>query len=258
MKINQTKLGAVIIEGHVQGLSNVRSLGEKGIPVIVVDKVNCIARYSKYCKKYFKCPDFASDEFSSFLIELCKKEELDGWVLIPSNDHAVKSISENKNKLKKYYKIITDDYSIISKIYNKKELLQIAEKVNVPIPKTFYPGEKSINEFSLKFPVIIKGIEGLTFYKTFNTKVMIAENITELTNKLSLIEARMSIKKVFIQEIIEKQENSFVCSFTAFAVNGEIKTFWTGEKIREHPATFGTATFARSIPKNETYELSKV
>ena len=32
-----TKKGAVIIEGHVQGLSNTRSLGEAGIPVIVAN-----------------------------------------------------------------------------------------------------------------------------------------------------------------------------------------------------------------------------
>ena len=40
--------GVIVIEGHVQGLSNTRSLGEKGIPVYVVDKDNCIARYSRY------------------------------------------------------------------------------------------------------------------------------------------------------------------------------------------------------------------
>ena len=68
--------GAIIIEGHVQGLSNTRSLGEIGIPVIVVDKVNCIARYSKYCTKFFICPDFITDEFAEFLIDLAIKENL--------------------------------------------------------------------------------------------------------------------------------------------------------------------------------------
>ena len=64
--------GVIIIEGHVQGLSNVRSIGEMGVPVIVVDRNNCIARYSKYCKAFFKCPPFNSDEFAVFLINLAK------------------------------------------------------------------------------------------------------------------------------------------------------------------------------------------
>jgi D-aspartate ligase len=79
--------GAIIIEGHVQGLSNTRSLGEAGIPVFVVDKVNCLARYSRYCRKFFRCPDFIEDAFADFLIDLAEKENLKDWVLIPSNDH---------------------------------------------------------------------------------------------------------------------------------------------------------------------------
>jgi len=255
MKIK--KPGAVVIEGHVQGLSNVRSLGEKGIPVIVIDKTNCIARYSKYCKGFFKCPDFNSDEFTPFLIDLCKKENLQDWVLIPSNDHAVKNISQNKTELEKYYKIITDDYSIISKIYNKKELLNLAEGVNVPIPKTYYPADSSLVDFYLSFPVIVKGIEGLTFYKTLGKKVFVTENKEELIGALKKIEMKIPLNNVFIQEIIRREENSYVCSFTSFSVNGEIKSFWIGEKVREHPSEFGTATFTRSIPVNETLELSK-
>ena len=57
------KPGAIIIEGHVQGLSNTRALGEAGIPVIVIDTHNCIARHSRYCKAFYKCPDYLSDEF---------------------------------------------------------------------------------------------------------------------------------------------------------------------------------------------------
>ncbi len=63
-KIRNTITGAVIIEGHVQGLSNARSLGEAGIPVIVVDRNNCIARYSRYCKMFYSSPDFDTDDFA--------------------------------------------------------------------------------------------------------------------------------------------------------------------------------------------------
>ena len=72
--------GAVVLEGHVQGLANVRALGELHIPVIVLDKNNCIARYSKYCKKFFKCPGYTTVEFIDFLIDLGIKEKLNGWV----------------------------------------------------------------------------------------------------------------------------------------------------------------------------------
>ncbi|MEZ5084599.1 MAG: hypothetical protein R2750_14335 [Bacteroidales bacterium] len=70
----ENKTGAIIIEGHVQGLSNTRALGSMGIPIYVVDINTCIARYSKYCKKFFICPAFKSDDFAEFLIDLAKKK----------------------------------------------------------------------------------------------------------------------------------------------------------------------------------------
>ena len=130
--------GAIIIEGHVQGLSNTRALGEAGIPVYVIDKNICLARFSKYCKKFFICPDFISEEFVPFLIELAIKENLSGWALIPSNDHAVYSISKNKSELERYFKIITPEIGVVEKIYDKSALLTIAEKLNIPYPKTQY------------------------------------------------------------------------------------------------------------------------
>ena len=40
-------------------------------------------------------------------------------------------------------------------------------------------------------------------------------------------------------------------------MNGTIKTFWMGEKLREHPIRFGTATLAESIYEPELIEISQ-
>lgn len=249
--------GAIIIEGHVQGLSNVRSLGEKGIPCIVVDKSNCIARYSKYCNAFFRCPEFNSDEFVKFLVQLCEKENLHDWVLIPSNDHAVRSIAASKNLLEQYYKIVTDDISKIEKIYNKKNLLSIAEAIGVPFPATYYPQSTNLLDFDLKFPVLVKGIEGLTFVRTMHRKAFVCRNAEDLKTTLMKVEEKLALNKVFIQEIIERANNSFVCSCTAFAEKGTLKAFWIGDKVREHPIRFGTATYSVSIPANGTLDHTK-
>ena len=62
------KKGAIIIEGHVQGLANTRALGEVGIPVIVVDARPCVASASKFCTDFFISPPFLEDAFADFLI----------------------------------------------------------------------------------------------------------------------------------------------------------------------------------------------
>jgi predicted ATP-grasp superfamily ATP-dependent carboligase len=86
------KPGVVVIEGHVQGLANTRLLGQVGIPVIVIDKDDCIAQYSKYCKAFDKCPDYLNEEFIDFLIRLNKAFNLQNWIIIPLQKNLFPSI----------------------------------------------------------------------------------------------------------------------------------------------------------------------
>jgi D-aspartate ligase len=249
--------GAIIIEGHVQGLSNTRSLGEAGIPVYVVDKTNCIARYSKYCRKFFKSPDFIKDEFADFLIDLAKREKIKDWVLIPSNDHAVYTISKHKSRLEEHYKVITPGLEIIENIYDKLKLLDIAEACGVPVPVTqnFKTREETLRK-DLKFPVITKGRNGLSFYRHIRKKALLAEDESTLRAQLHLIDDKYAVQKSFTQELIPFDGTNKTISFTAFCVDGDIKSHWAGIKLREHPLRFGTATFAQSISCDDCYRQS--
>lgn len=249
-------IGAIVIEGHVQGLSNTRALGEADIPVVVIDKNNCLARYSRYCKKFFYCPNYIDPQFIDFLIELAKTEKLQGWALVPSNDHAVISISKNRALLDKYYKIITPGVEIIEKIYDKSKLLNVAQKINLPIPKTYYLTNTSIFPSDISFPILTKGRLGLSFYKATGRKVFLSKSLEELKDHLVEIEKSFPITDTFTQELILYDGTNKTISFTAFCIDGEVKAHWIGEKVREHPIQFGTATFARSIACDELVEPS--
>lgn len=248
--------GAVIIEGHVQGLANTRALGEAGIPVVVVDRDTCVASKSKYCKAFYKSPGFLDDTFVDFLINLAENEGLMGWVLLPSNDHAVITLSKNRKRLSKFFKVITPDEKIIQNIYNKQRLLEIAGSLGVPVPKTVYPQHPDTDFGTLRLPVIIKGKQGLTFYKTFGKKVFVANTYEELKIILQDIETDYDLNKVFVQELIPLTRKNKTVSFTAFVNQGEIKTHWTGVKLREHPVKFGTATYCESIVNESCYQYS--
>lgn len=245
--MKQNKKGAIIIEGHVQGLANTRSLGSKGIPVYVIDSGNCVARYSKYCKKFFKCPEYNSDELAGFLIDLAKSENIKDWVLIPSNDHAVFTIAKHKVNLVKYYKIITEDLETVKKIYDKSELLEIADSIGLPIPKTCSYDKVQPNAINLQFPILTRGKEGKSFYHATGKKAFKANNHQELYEQLVFIENKVGLAKSMSQELIPYDGSNKTISFTAFCEKGYIKTYWMGVKLREHPIDFGTATFTESV-----------
>jgi len=251
------KPGAIVIEGHVQGLSNTRSLGEAGIPVIVVDTRPCVAQHSKYCTGYFKCPDYGSDSFADFLIDLAKAERVKDWVLIPSNDHAVKTISKYKHELKKFYKVITPDWEVIQYIYDKARLIDIAKSVDVPVPETIlFETMEDVIGSELSYPVLTKGKNGLSFYKSTGQKAFLSKNRGEFIANLKEIGVSVSLADTFTQELIPLNGENKTISYTAFSIDGKIKTHWAGVKLREHPLQFGTATYAKSIYVEECYRQS--
>ncbi len=248
MSLSREKKGAIIIEGHVQGLANTRALGKEGVPVIVVDRGSCVASSSKYCRAFYQCPDYKSDEFVDFLIKLGAEKNLKGWILLPSNDHAVYSISKHLNRILSIFKTTIPDLTTINNIYNKANLLAIASKVEVPIPQTFYFTEISeVKESSLKYPVLTKGKQGLDFYKTLGKKALLSDNKSELQLQLKTIGEVFPLENTFTQELIPFDGTNKTISLAAFCINGEIKSYWMGAKLREHPLQFGTATFTESI-----------
>lgn len=250
--MNNKLPGVIIIEGHVQGLSNVRSLGEAGIPVYVVDKTDCIARYSKFCNKFFKCADFIEDSFADFLLELAQKEDIRGWLLMPSNDHAVHTISRNLIRLEVVFKVITPDQSVFIRIYNKQKLLEAAKIGGVTYPISWFPvslDEEIPNQ--IKFPVMVKGKFGLNFYKTTGKKAFLINDVVGLRDQLFSLSQMLSVNKLFVQEVVPFTGKNKTLSFCAFCDKGKIKSYWMGLKLREHPIEFGTATFSESVHVSE-------
>ena len=246
MKFKSDLKGVVVIEGHVQGLANTRALGKAGIPVIVVSEHNCLAQYSRYCKKFFICPEYLSGEFTDFLINLARSEKIYGWVLLPSNDHAVYNISGNRDKLSEYYKITSPQQELFEIIYNKELLIKLCQSIGIPVPLTWFPASPDeIRLSELKFPVLIKGKNGLTFYKGTGKKVFLLNDSEDLHETVNTIIRKTPFSNLFFQNLLPLQNNKPV-SFTAFSIQGEIKSYWMGVKIREHPLNFGTATYSRS------------
>ena len=238
--------GALVIEGHVQGLSNTRSLGELGVPVYVLDVNPCLAQFSRYCKRFFRCPSFSSVEFVDFLVKLAVEENLKGWLIMASNDHIVEQLSRNRDRLKSYYHFLAPGSEVLERIIDKSLLMQEAERCSVHIPGTYRLRGSHLPE-NMSFPILVKGCKGLSFYKATHMKAIQVNDREELQRTITHLSQCMDSSDYMIQELIESDKHDHIVSFTCFAVDGEIKTYWMGEKLREHPIKYGTATFARSM-----------
>lgn len=247
--------GVIVLGGFIQALALVRSLAELHIPVYIAEENNCIAQYSRFCTKFLRSPKAESPELAEFLIDVAKKYGLKGWLLLPTDDHLVENLSKSKAPLQEYYRMFVPSQDDLYRIINKKKLLEIAEQCGTNIPETCYVDSmERAKEF--RFPLLVKGNYGRSFYQAMHTKAFKVDSFSELQTVVDSLAGSVDAADVMIQELIPSRRNDHVVSCTCFAEEGDIKSYWMGQKLRERPIENGTATFAESILVKEILEQS--
>ena len=244
--MRESKNGVIVLGGFIQGLALVRSLAELNIPIYVAEDKKCLAGYSRYCNKLIKCPEAESHDYASFLIGLAKQEGLKDWLLIPTDDHQVEALSKNAEILGEFYRFLVPPQEKLQQIINKKSLLEVAENVGTNIPRTCYYNNLEIAK-EFRYPLLIKGNYGRSFFQVMHKKAFKVISYEELNEVMNYVSEKIPLADVMVQELIPTRADDHVISFTCFAEDGKIKSYWMGEKLRERPIENGTATFAQSV-----------
>jgi predicted ATP-grasp superfamily ATP-dependent carboligase len=255
--------GAIVLGGHAQGLGLVRSLGRHGVPVYLVDDTLAnIARFSKYCTRFFFLSEMKQEPaLLDFLTTLSKEEGLQEWVVFPSHDATVEILSKNKDQLCEFLRISTPRWATTEYAHNKILTYRLANKLGIPIPKTYFP--KNVEELrevgsQVDFPVIIKPAVMYKFYERLKTKALKAKNIEELEQLYVERCFPIDPTELMVQEIIPGSPNNLY-SCGCFYKHKAMKASLVGQRCRQIPMDFGTATtFAQSVDVPELVDYSNM
>ncbi len=253
------KIGAVVTGGDFQGLGVLRTLARKNIPIILLDSDHNIGRYSRYKKTFFKAPRPSDEEdYVHFLIELAKNERISGWVIFANSDEVVYILSKYKDRLKEFYKIPIPNWAVTRKIYIKKETYQIAEKHEIPIPKTYYPRDlEELLTLDIRFPAVIKPSIRDHFYSRIKIKAFRINNREELVRTYRWVCSVIDPSEVLVQDFIPGGPN-YLYSFCPFFKGGKVVTSIMARRARQHPMDFGHAsTFAELVQVPELREIGE-
>jgi len=121
---------ALVFNCHYNGLSVIRELGWRDVPVYALDTCRSVGTASRYAR-YWPCPDPLCDEdtFIRFLIE--KKGEFDQKpVLFPTNDHWATAIARHKQELEQWYLPCVADGPVVDLLISKDRFYQWAVTCN--------------------------------------------------------------------------------------------------------------------------------
>jgi predicted ATP-grasp superfamily ATP-dependent carboligase len=196
--------GVIVTGGDFQAIGVLRTLGRKGIPLILLDSEYCIGRYSRFKKRFFKSPPPSEKEsYLNFLVELAEKEDIKGWIIIPNSDETVYILSKNKDILEKYYRVPTPSWEVIKNLHIKKNTYQVAAKNGIPTPKTYYPENlDELLDLNLPFPFVLKPSIRDNFYSKVKIKAFLVNNKDELIKAYQKLCSVIHHSEVLVQEFI--------------------------------------------------------
>lgn len=237
------KAGAVVTGGDFQGLGLMRTLARKDIPVFLLDDCHCIGKYSRFKKKFARCPKPSEEEsFVGFLVELAEREKLHGWVLFPNSDEAVYVLSKNKDLLEKYYRVTTPGWEVIRNVYVKKETYQLAEKNGIPIPRTYFPRDlNDLIEMNVHYPVVIKPSIRDHYFSKVKVKAYLVNSGLELIKTYRKVSSVIDPSEILVQEFIPGGPRHLY-SFCPFFKDRKVVLGVMARRLRQHPMDFGHAT----------------
>lgn len=256
---------AVVTYMSYAGLGIVRSLGRKGIPVYAVDSdPNKVGMQSKYCIPLV-CPDIneSEEKYVQFFIDLGKSFDQKA-VLYPTGDKMVLVFSKHRKDLAPYYHCLMPDDNLVNFLVSKNGLDEIAQKHNIPAPRTAFPENvtdiENLSE-DLQYPVIIKpslspNWQTPEIYSIIgnNTKAVDVHSKKELLHYYKRIAAVN--KGMIIQEYIPGNDDQlyYVCLYCD--KNAEPIAGFAGQKIRLYPVHFGSASYVKSIYDKKLIDMS--
>jgi D-aspartate ligase len=251
--------GAVVIGGDYQGLGIARSLGRHGIPVCIVDDESSIARFSRHTTLNIRVPDLRDEQSAlSSLLQVGRELDLKGWVLFPTRDELVATLSRHRDALAEIYRVPTSNWETIKWIWDKRNTYKLAEELKIPCPKTWYAlSVDDVEPIDGPFPLALKPAIKEHFFYATQAKAWRANSKEELRDMYVKASAVAGNGEILIQDIIPG-DGSHQFAYCAFFKNGEAVSKMVVRRRRQHPHDFGrSSTYVESIDMPALESLSE-
>ena len=243
-----------ITDGHWRkSLAAVRALGRRGVRVTAGEST-CLATaaFSRYCHRAVVYPSAHNrpSEFVNYLFEELSHRSYQ--MLLPMEDETLGLISQHYSEFSHLTYLPIVSFEKLQFARRKDKTLQMAEKLGIPIPRTWYVDDVSkISNLkdSLSYPVVIKpqmssGSVGISYPE----------------NPGDLMEQYLSVHRRFpyplIQELIPHEGPGYGASFL-LDEKGEVRASFVHRRLREYPVAGGASTLRESVRRDDIRDMAQ-
>lgn len=241
--------GVVVLGSDFKALGVLRSLGQRGIPGVVIDNTPRSAWFSRYVTRRFAWKgEMEGDAFVDFLLRIAQTQQLENWLLFPAQDDTVELVAYNTVRLAQAYRLVTQDAQVLQWALDKRMTYRMAEAVGVPCPKTWYPrDEDDLRSMELPFPVIIKPARSIQFQHATRLKALTVGSSEELYAQYHRLADMLPADPLMVQEIIPGYGHAQY-SVATYCKDGEVLCSMTARRTRQYPIDYGLgSSFVEAI-----------
>lgn len=249
--------GVLILGGAHGALAVARSLGRKGVPVALVTDDHPLPKLSRYVGRNFDWPGPQSPDAVSWLQSLARTHGLQDWLLVPCADAEVQLIAEHRDALRRSFRIVSLDWSVLKSVCDKNELAKLAARHEIPFPRSFHVDSVvDIATLDVAFPVLLKPARRHVRNRFTHEKAWRAETRAQLQSLY--IEAVASVGRgdVTIQEYIpggRKTQFSYAALWAEGAPVAELEV----RRSRQYPVDVGISSFVETADEPAMREVAR-
>ncbi|MES2018660.1 MAG: NAD-binding protein [Pseudomonadota bacterium] len=229
---------AVVVGGGLNALGIVRSLGQAGIPLIVVDNdPKSPAMRSRFGRKVC-CTALEGDALLECLLNLARAQSA-RMMLFVTEEKSVIAVSEMRATLAPHFFLRMPRHERLMALMHKQGFQELAESVGAPVPRTVRlqsPADLPLAD-QLTYPCVFKPSKkdygyGALFKKAY--KVSSPLEVAELYAKIHPVLADM-----VVQEWIEGSDADVYFCLQYVGEDGQAVSSFAGRKIRAWPPRIG-------------------
>ena len=236
-------VGALVVGGDYQGLGIARSLGRRGIPVVVVDDERSVAGASRFVTHAERVPDLRTERGTvDALLDVTARLGLDGWVLYPTREETVAAVAAHREVLTERLSVPTPSLTAVAAAWDKRRTYQLAESLGVAVPRCWFPASPAdLDAVDLAAPVVLKPAIKEHFFYATKAKAWRVDTRAQLREAYERAVEITGPGEVIVQELVPGGGAAQV-AYCALFVRGEAVAEMTVVRRRQHPSDFGRAS----------------
>lgn len=240
--------GAVVVGGHVNGLTVARALKQAGVAVAVVrTRKYDLAHVSRAVVESTRLEEFPRRNEALLELLEARRDDWKRWTVYPTDDLALSLLLDHSERLAAWgYRAVTPPEDAARTLLEKDRTLALARKLGVETPVDYGEAQStSLDPHRLRWPVVLKPDESHLFREAFpGRKAFLAENAGEFaTFRHMLADARI---RASVLDFIPGPDSTFFNYSVYRTPQGEFLGGFPMRKLRKTPPFFGVCRVAHA------------